>query len=219
MKKYALFGAVILIILIAVFGIISLTQRNITDKTLDDYDISTVSPLFTVFRSNSEKEVRDNCESNSIELSKYSNGLFIGFDNIDLGTVNATTVFQITDGKITETRVKLTDSSISNNSNGIPYIKRDINFTKRICYELFGKPLGNSSYIYHKDGYMIDSEEDETYQLVLDGNAKFTLFVRDKDDSLWKIEGIVEENYYAIYMSRYFDVKEYENIVADIVLS
>ena len=132
MKKYALFGAVILIILIAVFGIISLTQRNITDKTLDDYDISTVSPLFTVFRSNSEKEVRDNCESNSIELSKYSNGLFIGFDNIDLGTVNATTVFQITDGKITETRVKLTDSSISNNSNGIPYIKRDINFTKRI---------------------------------------------------------------------------------------
>lgn len=204
---------VAIVLLCSLLGLWLLDKGVIPLKPSDKQEPSVSSLLW----STDVEQIMDAAEYEGFEVERYEGYAVVTVDPYDEMSFQA--IFTLDKDAITE----VTGSFISKKTIGEisdPTTMREyVNKIEGFCQELFGVSIQPENYhIYANEGFPLDMEEDDTYAKLAAGEAKFSLYVRCADDSLWIIKCHAFEGHLICGYTRHFNTEKYKDIVADITL-
>ena len=188
------------------------TNTNQTGFPSDD------TRFLELLKADTVSELKDIAKDQKIELLEPKDSEILGLDRytVDFKTVSLFVEYEA--DKITElsAKIELSPNDIFESDDKYGDIQYNIEYSKQLCSILFDVDVDSSFNFFHNEGYIMDQDMTEAYELFLNKMASARMIVKVDEQSYWKIRGLLEEGNYVLYLDRIF--ANIDNEIADIVL-
>ena len=225
MKKKVII-IVLIVVLVVGLGTIfyflkgkSLLEDKPTPLSVEDIQERTNILLLTDF-----DEIKAKSKELNLDLIISDDNTQIGFEKLALGATSLDVAFQFDKDRQIINVVggifpKGNMASAKTDEEKIEILNNNIYDICDAFSILFNTSVAESYNIYANEGYKLNLDDNASYQKLLDGEASFAVFIKDSDESYWKV---YSQNYEGeLYFSfiRSFDKETQKDWTADIELN